>query len=64
MSTGETFVQASPKARFWVSHVTAPARVGFIFPGQGSQLLNAATRIVKRNTWAQVRTACTWLAAS
>ena len=48
---GEVFVSRR-KDIFIGNRVSAP-RVGFLFPGQGSRLLNMAKRLVDRHDWAQ-----------
>ena len=37
----------------WVSNAASPARIGFLFPGQGSQRLNMARTLVERYDWAR-----------
>ncbi|WP_013334445.1 type I polyketide synthase [Gloeothece verrucosa] len=56
-------VQLSAQKHIWVAHQVQRTRVAFLFPGQGSQRLNMARRIVERYTWAQdfLRQADQWL---
>lgn len=48
----------------WMSHSVHRDRVGFLFPGQGSQRLNMARVLVERHSWAQefLQQADQWLA--
>ncbi len=41
------------KQRIWLGRPSAPPRVGFLFPGQGSQKLNMARGLVERFQWAR-----------
>jgi enediyne polyketide synthase len=50
-SKGE--IAVSPEKEFWVSNCVQQSRVGFLFPGQGSQKLNMASTLVKRYDWAR-----------
>jgi len=43
----------SPEPELWLSNRVTACRVGFLFPGQGSQKLNAARVLVERFDWAQ-----------
>ncbi|MDZ8187165.1 MAG: SDR family NAD(P)-dependent oxidoreductase [Nostoc sp. ChiSLP02] len=47
----------------WVGHKVQPSRIGFLFPGQGSQKLNMARTLVQRFSWAKelVNRADKWL---
>ncbi|MDD2767128.1 MAG: SDR family NAD(P)-dependent oxidoreductase [Methylococcus sp.] len=38
--------------QIWLSHAAAPQRVGFLFPGQGSQQIGMARNLVERFGWA------------
>jgi enediyne polyketide synthase len=42
-----------PSARIWLGNPSAQPRVGFLFPGQGSQQLNMARFLVERFPWAR-----------
>lgn len=42
-----------PLQGFWVANALQQNRVGFLFPGQGSQRLNMARTLVERYSWAQ-----------
>ncbi|MGD9365064.1 MAG: SDR family NAD(P)-dependent oxidoreductase [Desulfobacteraceae bacterium] len=37
----------------WLGHVKQTPRIGFLFPGQGSQQLNMAKRLIQRHQWAR-----------
>ncbi|MFH1216417.1 MAG: SDR family NAD(P)-dependent oxidoreductase [Pseudomonadota bacterium] len=50
-ATGEK--RSSPKQNFFVGHSLKKPRVGFLFPGQGSQQLNMARLLVERHDWAR-----------
>ena len=41
------------RRRAWISNAPAYPRVGFLFPGQGSQQLGMAGRLVRRFDWAR-----------
>jgi len=45
-------VLTRPGVNVWVNMPTAPSRVGFVFPGQGSQQLASARFLVNRYQWA------------
>ncbi len=51
------------KGRAWIANVPQRPRVGFLFPGQGSQQLAMAGRLVRRFDWAKrfVQQADGWL---
>jgi enediyne polyketide synthase len=49
--TGQLSVSQSRD--IWISNRVGKAQVGFLFPGQGSQLINMARKIVGRFEWAQ-----------
>lgn len=44
---------SSPQQDIWVGNSVLRSRVGFLFPGQGSQQLNMGRRIVERYSWAR-----------
>jgi len=48
---GEIF--AVPQIRAWMSNEVQKTRVGFLYPGQGSQQLASARMLVERFAWAQ-----------
>lgn len=56
-------VVVSPQKEVWIGNAVQQNRVGFLFPGQGSQQLNMARLIVERYSWARelVDTADAWL---
>jgi len=60
-SKGEVVV--SPQKEVWVGNAVRQNRVGFLFPGQGSQQLNMTRSLVERYSWAQelVEQADVWL---
>ncbi len=41
------------KKQIWVSNQMAAPRIGFLFPGQGSQQLNMAQCLTDRHDWAR-----------
>ncbi len=43
----------SPQQNVLVGHTLNQTRVGFLFPGQGSQQLNMARSLVERHEWAR-----------
>ena len=43
----------SPKRNCFIGHTLNRTRVGFLFPGQGSQHLNMARSLVERHDWAR-----------
>ena len=56
-------VVVSPQKEVWIGNAVHQNRVGFLFPGQGSQKLNMARWLVERYSWAQelVEQADVWL---
>jgi enediyne polyketide synthase len=50
-SSGLTSV--SQRRDVWVGNNVRKAKIGFLFPGQGSQAINMARKIVERHGWAQ-----------
>ncbi|MBG1269561.1 type I polyketide synthase [Nostoc sp. WHI] len=56
-------VVISPNKEVWLGNAVRQNRVGFLFPGQGSQRLNMARSLVERYNWAQelVEQTDTWL---
>lgn len=54
---------ASPQKDIWIANAVCQNRVGFLFPGQGSQQLNMARVLVERYPWARefVEKADGWL---
>ena len=60
-SEGEVVV--SPHKEVWIGNAVRQNRVGFLFPGQGSQRLNMARSLVERYSWARelVEQADNWL---
>jgi len=56
----------SPQKEVWVGNNVRQNRVGFLFPGQGSQKLNMARLLVERYSWARelVEQADSWLCAA
>jgi len=62
-AAGETKVNLPQTV--WLSNGTKKCRVGFLFPGQGSQKLNMTRVLVERYSWAQelVQQADNWLQA-
>ena len=61
LSEGEVVV--GPHKCVWIGRPIQPPRVGFLFPGQGSQRLNMARMLVERYPWARklVEQANDWL---
>lgn len=58
---GEVIV--SPQKNIWIANAVRQSRVGFLFPGQGSQHLNMGRVLVERYPWARelVEKADNWL---
>lgn len=58
-------VRISPQRDLWLSHGAKGARIGFLFPGQGSQRLNMARTLIERHPWARdfLARADAWLEA-
>jgi malonyl CoA-acyl carrier protein transacylase len=56
-------ISTNPYQEIWVGNRVYHNRVGFLFPGQGSQRLNMARTLVERFDWAQqlVQQADQWL---
>ncbi len=50
--TDET-VKASPQEDIWIGRGKKAPRVGFLFPGQGSQQLNMGKTLTDRHAWAR-----------
>ncbi|MEN8262910.1 MAG: type I polyketide synthase, partial [Nitrospirota bacterium] len=48
---GETVI--SPQQDIFIGNTVQKSRVGFLFPGQGSQFLNMGKALVERHEWAQ-----------
>lgn len=56
-------VLSMPHQGLWLSHQVTETKIGFLFPGQGSQRLNMARVLVERYAWARelVEQADEWL---
>ena len=56
-------VYQAPNQDIWVSNNVTNCRVGFLFPGQGSQRLNATRVLIERYDWARefLQQADNWL---
>jgi len=56
-------VVVNPEKTLWIGNAVGQCRIGFLFPGQGSQKLNMAGVLVKRYDWAGelVNNTDTWL---
>src|SRR5207244_3583834 len=65
-SEGEEIAHVSVDRKIWIRTARTPSRIAFVFPGQGSQQLNAAKVLVKRFAWARelVASADRWMAES
>jgi enediyne polyketide synthase len=50
--TNET-VKVSPQQDIWIGHGQKAPRIGFLFPGQGSQQLNMGKTLIDRHAWAK-----------
>ncbi len=61
--SGEGQLAGGPKDGFWLGKGLPQLRVAFLFPGQGSQQVNMARRLVERFSWARslVEQADTWV---
>lgn len=46
-------IKAFPQQSIWISNRVKRSRVGFLFPGQGSQKLNMGRTLVERYAWAR-----------
>ncbi len=46
-------IMSSPQQDIWVGNSVLSNRVGFLFPGQGSQQLNMGRRMIERYSWAR-----------
>ena len=44
---------SSPRQDIWLGNATHSCRIGFLFPGQGSQQINMARTLVERFDWAR-----------
>ena len=49
----EGSVEDAPKQGIWIGNAANCTRIGFLFPGQGSQQINMARVLVERHEWAQ-----------
>ncbi len=56
-------VITSPQKDIWIANAVRQTKIGFLFPGQGSQQLNMARVLVERYSWARelVEKADGWL---
>ena len=46
-------IRVSSQQEIWIGNAVKRSRVGFLFPGQGSQKLNMARTLVERYSWAR-----------
>ncbi len=46
-------VISDPLQNLWIGNAVSRARIGFLFPGQGSQRLNMARLLAERHPWAR-----------
>ena len=44
---------SSPQQNIWIGNSVTRNRIGFLFPGQGSQQLNMGRLLLERNSWAR-----------
>jgi enediyne polyketide synthase len=49
----EGAVVCDPQQEVWVGNGVSRCRIGFLFPGQGSQQLNMAKQLIERYAWAR-----------
>lgn len=56
-------VVVSPQREVWIGNAVDQNRIGFLFPGQGSQKLNMVRSLIERYSWAKdlLEQADTWL---
>jgi enediyne polyketide synthase len=46
-------VKVSPQQDIWIGHCQKEPRIGFLFPGQGSQQLGMSGMLIERHAWAR-----------